>query len=153
MENYEILDIMLRTAYKNAEQDSNRLGIHLTQSELKDILPSITEIEIKGYRQKLVDDGFLQKYNEEKVSTLTKQGIYFFLNGGYAAKHKEKELADEMIRSSIRTNKSVYVFGAITVIVSILTLTVAYLDYRKYSNETKHPHENCIFDNKSAPKK
>ena len=132
MTHYEKLDMLLngllsRVIHRNTHgSDYNILTFEFLCSNLfKD--EDVTPWEVKYLQDRLMGDEYVEMIEVDNVliPNITQKGIKFIQDGGYKKEQERKNLQDELVKTSIESNKrsklAVWI-ASISLVVAILAL-------------------------------
>jgi len=128
MTHYQKLDMILnvllsRVPFRNTNTDYES---NLTMEFLCTRLfanENLTDWEIKFLQDRLIDDKYIEMITVDNVliPNITQKGIKFIQNGGYKKERERMEMQDEMVLTTIESNKR----SKSAIIISILSLVLS----------------------------
>lgn len=132
MTHYQKLDVLLngllsRVPHRNTYgSDNSALTFEfLCSALLKN--ENVTNWEMKFLQDRLVDDGYVEIIEENNVLVpiITQKGVKFMQDGGYKKEQERRNMQDELVRTSIESNKRSKIavwIASISLVVAILAL-------------------------------
>lgn len=132
MTHYEKLDMLLngllsRVIHRNTHGgDYSILTFEFLCSNLFED-EDITAWEVRFLQDRLVGDGYVEMLEEDNVliPNITQKGIKFIQDGGYKKEQERKDMQDELVKTSIESNKrskQAVLIASISLVVAILAL-------------------------------
>ena len=138
MTHYEKLDMLLnallsRVIHRNTNgSDYSILTFEFLCSNLfKD--EDVNAWEVKYLQDRLIGDGYVEMIEKDNVliPNITQKGIKFIQDGGYKKEQERKNMQDELVKTSIESNKRskwAFVVSIASFLVALAALIIGLLN-------------------------
>lgn len=138
MTHYEKLDMLLnallsRVTYRNTHgSDYNVLTFEFLCSKLFKN-EDVKAWEVKYLQDRLIGDEYVEMIEKDNmlIPNITQKGIKFIQNGGYKKEQERKNMQDELVKTSIESNKRskwAFVVSIASFLVALAALIIGLLN-------------------------
>ena len=130
MTHYEKLDMVLNgLLYSHIQQNGNTILTFefFCSALLKN--EDVTKWELDFIQNRLISDGYIKLIEKKNVTIpeITPKGIKFIQDGGYKKEQERKDLQEELVRTTIKSNRrSIFAFwiSVAALIVSVASIII-----------------------------
>lgn len=133
---YGTLVALLNENDINTQNQFGYMNINLKRDEIKitkydwsEVAESLQILEVNGHIKEEPEQEYFDIY--KRVIVLTKTGLHAYITQFYLKIKTSEKLQESLAKSTLKTNQTVKIISILSLIVSISSVCVAYMDYIK----------------------